>query len=451
VLPVLYFIGAVALGGSAAVFRHHVRTDRRDRRADTVVLVVAPAAGGLTFLAAAVQLTVEPGSELRYVLPTAAVCGGLATATFALWLNHRRYLIEEQRQDIESTKTDLERRKHDLDQFRVELERAKDLREHAKAADDVLLKVVELLGNSEHRVRAGALTALAGFAGQRPDRAADAVELICMYLRTAPSGDAVVRDAQRALVRVVRQANEAQPRLVPEVDLRHARLADLTLEHLDVAVLDLSQAHLSGTTSLRGLGGSGCVVRLDGAQCDGNVRLDGARLRELSAPRARIAADLVVLGAHVELAVELSDCEVYGDVDLSDSVLGSLTGLGANFRQLFAMRRTLLHGTATLGQTKFAEADFEHAAGPKLVLDEANVRRALRLTPAQWSTVSAWNTTIESGADRSKVRLPPGWEITADRRLILGIERDLIAQPTGRIEHAAPVGGTLHLGPPQPL
>jgi uncharacterized protein YjbI with pentapeptide repeats len=436
-VPFLYLLSLSAIAGAAVIAARHAKQDPRRRKIDTLPAVSAVGAAGLTVLVIAVQLTIQPTGELRYVLTAGVVCGGVVTAVFATWLNYRRYRVEESRQEVERDKADLERNKHQLEQEKLELEHAKDRREHAKVADESLIQAVELLGHANPRVRAGALYALAGLAAHRPDRAQEVVGLVCMYLRNVPDDgpDGVLREAQKVLHRVVAQANRApHPVLDLDVDLTRTRLDDFALGGVTVGTLNLSGARLTGITSLRDLrqthGDHSYQVSLDAAVFEGDVWLHGARLRRLSANKAVFHGTLSMEGSEVEREAVLSDCTIAADADLSDATFGYLNCTGSTFHGKASLRRTTVGGGGTFLQARFGRADFDQfASDHKVVFDEAHFEESLRLRPRALPLVSLRKTTIGAPtAERDRLLLPPGWRVDggdrAQRRYLIapGVE-----------------------------
>lgn len=422
-VPFLYLVALTAIAGAAVVAARHAKKDPRRRNIDTLPAVSAIGAAGITVLVIAVQLTIQPTGELRYVLTAGVVCGGVVTAVFAAWLNYRRYRVEESRQEVERDKADLERNKHQLELEKVALEHAKDRREHEKVADESLMRAVELLGDGDSRVRSGTLYALAGLAAHRPDRAQEVVELICMYLRNVPENgwDSVLWDAQKVLLRVVTQANRApQPVHDLNIDLARARLDGFNLGHVTVGTLDLSGAHLTGVTSLRGLrvatGNHPYQVNLDAAEFEGDVLLHGVRLRRLSATGAVFHQGLSMEGSHVEQDAVLSDCSVGEDADFSGATFGTLVCTGAKFHGKASLRRTTLRGGGTFLQARFGRADFDQfVSDHRVVFDGAHFEESLRLNPATLPHVSLRKTTLGAKAAASgRLQLPPGWRVDGD-------------------------------------
>jgi uncharacterized protein YjbI with pentapeptide repeats len=344
------------------------------------------------------------------VLTTAGVGAGLVTAVFALWLNHRRYRVEEARQQVERDKADLERRRHLLEQRKVDLEHAKDRREQARVADDAVVRAVELFGHADQVVRCGAMHMLAGVTAQRPEQAGEVVRLLCMYLRRMPRGDATAGEAQSVLSRVVRQANAATPPAVDlDVDLTGARLTEFVLDDVSLRTLTLTGASLSGATSLRGLG-SRCLVDLDGAACDGDVWLHGAHLRRLSAKDAVFCGNLVVTGSTVEQDVVLTDALIDGDADFSRTMSGILTASAVTVRGEANFRRATVRGAATFLQAHLSRADFESlTCGGTLVLDGAHFGETVRPPVNETSSRASLHRTTVTKVDGG---LPPPWRIT---------------------------------------
>jgi uncharacterized protein YjbI with pentapeptide repeats len=384
-----------------------VRQVRRDRgHPDTVPRVTTLVVVGIV----AMTVGAQPGRELKTVLTTAAVGAGLVTAIFALWLNHRRYRVEEARQQVERDKADLDQSRHRLEQQKVELEQAKERREHDK--DDILIRAVELFGHADMRVRCGALHTIAAFATQRPARAADVVRLVSMYLRTMPDDDPAAIEAQRVLSRVVADANAAGVEDL-EVDLTGASLTDLVLDDVAVRVLTVAGAHLAGVTSLRGLGSvagtvrkgqANCRVDLTGAVFAGDVRLHGAHLKRLSAQRAEFHGDLSLASSWVELDVVLSDSAVAGDTDFRGAEFGKLAANATTFHGEATFRRVTVRGAATFLQAHFTRADFEKfTTRQQTVFDEAHFADAVLLPEA---LPSLRRTTVGAKAAED---LPTPW------------------------------------------
>jgi uncharacterized protein YjbI with pentapeptide repeats/uncharacterized MnhB-related membrane protein len=403
-------VGVLVLLCAVIVAVRHSRRDSRQRDPDAVPLVTALVVFGIVALTIGVQLAIEPAGEPKTVLTTAGVGAGLVTAVFALWLNHRRYRVEEARQQVERDKADLDQRRHQLEQRKVELEHAKDRREHDKVVDDAVIRVVELFGHAEQLVRCGALHMLAGFAAQRPERAREVVRLVCMYLRRMPPGDEAGGEAQMLLSRVVRQANAATPPAVDlDVDLTGARLTGFVLEDVSLRVLTLTGARLSGVTSLRGLG-AGCRVELDSATFEGDVRLHSAHLSRLFARKAEFGGDLSVTSSTVDQDVVLSEASIEGDVDFSRARIGTLAASAVTVGGEANFRRATVEGGTTFLQAHFGRADFESfTCGTTIVFDGAHFAGTVRLPSNGTSSgVSLRRTTVATvSAD-----LPPPWRVT---------------------------------------
>lgn len=380
---------------------------------DTVPLVTTVVVFGLVALGIGVQWAVDPTVRPATVMTTASVGAGLVTALFALWLNHRRYRLDEARQRTEWERVDLERQRRQLERRTVELECAKDRREHNKVADDAVAQVVELFGHLEDLVRAGALHQLAGLVARRPDRAEEAARLVCMYLRMMKPGDAAGREAQTVLASVVRQANTAMPSVKDvDLDLTGATLTGFALEDVSVGALTLSDARLSGTTSLRGLRASRSV-ELDHAVFGGHVQLYGARLRRLSAKYATFAGDLSVASSEVERDLVLSEATVSGTADLSRARIGTLDANGLAVAGDTHLRRATVSGSAHFLQARLGCVDLEgFASGAVAVFDDAHFTGALRLpTNGSFAGYSLRRTTVATDLGD----LPPPWRIvTAD-------------------------------------
>lgn len=387
----------------------HARRDSRRRGPDAVPLLTALVVIGIVALTIGTQLMIEPVGDPKTVLTTAVVGAGLVTAVFALWLNHRRYLVEQARQQVERDKADLERHRHRLEQRKVELEYAKDRREHDRAVDDVVSRAVEMFGHAEVRVRCGALHLLRGLAAQRPERAREVVRLVAMYLRTMPPGDPAGRDAQSVLASVVREANSAATPVVDlDVDLTGARLTGFVLEDVSVGVVNLAGARLSGRTSLRGIGPH-CRVELDGAEFDGDVWLHGARLRRLSAEGTKFVGDLSVTSSTVEREVVLSEALITGDVDFSRATLGALTASAVTVDGEARFRRSTASGSAIFLQARFGSADFDgFTCGATVVFDGAHFAGTFR-PPANGTSpgVSLRHTTVATDPGD----LPAPWSV----------------------------------------
>ncbi len=412
--------GVLVVLAAVAVAVRHARRDGRRRHPDAVVLVTAMGVVGCVLLVIALQLVVEPGEDMKTVLATGVVGAGVITAIFALWLNHRRYRVDEARQQVERDKADLERGRHRLEQEKVELEHAKDRREHDKVADEIVIRAVELFGHDRPAVRGGTLHALAGLAAQRPDRAQEVTDLVCMYLRHADGEDAAAAEAQRVLLDIVTRASAATPPVHDlAVDLTGARLRDFAFDGASVRVLVLARAHLSGVTSLRGLGsGTGreprCGVVLDGAAFTGDVRLHKACLLRLSACEAEFGADLSMEGAWVEQDVLLSDTSITGDADFSGAEFGGLNCNAAAFGEKASFRRLVLRGGATFLQARFGRADFEKLVSRhKVVFDGAHFEGPPRMDVAGGPhDVSLWRTTLSAAAAADDQLLLPGrWRV----------------------------------------
>jgi len=437
-VPILIALGVLLLGAAVVVFTRYVQRDTRGRDPDRLVLVTALAAVGCTVLAIALQLGVRPDSDLRPVLTAGIVAGGVVTTVFALWLNHRRYRLEEARQKIEQSRVDLDRGRHLLDQERAELERARERREDTMVVVEGLAKAVEAIGNPEPRVRAAALHRLAGLAAHRPDRAQEVVDLVCLYLRTAAEvPDPVAGEAQRVLLRIVQRANLAPaPVLDLEVDLAGARLSAFTFGHVCVRALLLTGAHLSGVTSLHKLRltdqdfGESLAHRvdLDRAVFEDEVWLSNARLRRLSARGARFRQNLLMEGALVANDVVLADSSVAGDADFGHAALGSLNCNSAVFDGIVRLARPGERGDVAFLQTRFGQAHFEQlSCGHRVVLDGAHVEDALWLPPrGQVPNVSLRRTTLgPSVVSGEHFRPPPGWRVrqgTRDETRYLEVE-----------------------------
>jgi uncharacterized protein YjbI with pentapeptide repeats len=411
----------LAIAAAVVIHVRYVKQDSRERNRDALPAIAALGAAGVTLLTIAVQLSVEPTGELRAVLTAGVVCGGVITAVFAAWLNHRRYRVEEARQQVERDKADLERSRHWLEQDKVELEQGKDRREHAKVADETLMRAVEQLGHASPRVRVGTLHSLAVLAAHRPDRAQEVTDLICMYLRVPPDDgpDRTLAEAQKVLHRVISRANTApEPVRDLTVDLSRVRLDELGLDQLTVHVLDLSGAHITGVTSLRDLRVDTGNLVLDNAEFGGDVWLHGARLHKLSANGAVFRQSLSLERSTVEFDVGLSDCTVVGDADFSVADLGTLTCKGSKFQGMVGLRRSRLRGGGTFLQARFGRADFEQlSCGQRVVLDEAHFEDALRLGARGPELVSLRRTTLSSRiATSDRFELPPGWHVVGGDR-----------------------------------
>lgn len=440
-LPFLYVVAVLISAAAVTIGVRYARLDTRLRNPDTLPVVTAMIAVGATLLVIALQLTRQPGGELRAILTAGVVCGGVVTAIFALWLNHRRYRVEEARQRIERDRVQLERSRHWLEQEKIGLEQTSNRREHVRVADETLMAAAELFGHNDSRVRAGALHALAGFTAHRPDRAQDVAELVCMYLRNTPAGDRdpAMPEALRVLLRIIEQANR-QPRPVHdlEIDLCRATLDGLALDQVTVRTLNLSGARLTGTTSLRRFGrpSSGATpaeaprIIMDGAEFGGPVWLHGARLRGLRAAHATFGQGLWLEGAIVEQDAVLSDCALAGDVDFTGATLGTLTCSASKFNGRATFRRVHLHGLGNFLQTWFDTAEFEQfSCGHRVVFDEAHFETTLRMHPSvDLPQVSLRRTTLAPKARASeRLLLPPHWQVTPGNRddvahLIAGAE-----------------------------
>jgi hypothetical protein len=419
VVLVIVFVGVCTILGAVAFAVRNARQDGERRNADALPLVTVLIVFGIVLLVIAVQLMVAPGTDLGTVLTTAAVGSGVITANFGLWLNHRRYRVEEARQLVERGKADLDQRRHRLEQEKIALEHTKDRREHDKVADDLLVRVVELFGDADARVRGGALHALAALASQRPERAPDVVGLVCMYLRTTPADDGVAGEAQRVLLNVVRRAPADL-----DVDLTGARLTDFVFEHVAVRTLTLAKARLGGTTSLRGLGVRGTdhigpsngVLDADGAEFGGDVWLQGARLSRLSARDALFLGKLSLAGASVTAEAVLSDGIVTGDADFAGAEFGKLTCSAASFDGNATFRGVTARGGATFLQTRFRRLVVEKFVSAHVVLNEAHVEESLRLAPDGWfGSVALRRMTVSAKvAEDARLRLPPGCRVAVE-------------------------------------
>jgi uncharacterized protein YjbI with pentapeptide repeats len=412
----LYIVAVLAIAGATAVAYRHARKDPRQRNLDTLPVIIAIGGVGVTLLVIAVQLTTQPKGELRLVIAAGVVCGGVITAVFAAWLNYRRYRVEESRQQVEREKADLEQYKHSLEKEKLQLEHEKNERENAKAADESLTRAVELLGNQDPRVRAGGLHALASLAAHRPDRAQEAVELICMYLRNVPADpvDTAVGEAQRVLLRVVMRANAATPPVNDlDVNLTGARLDGFVFDHVTVGSLTLANAQLAGATSLRGLQAG---VDMDGAELAGDVWLHEATLPRLSATGTVFRGSLSMESSTVDLDLRFADCVVMGDADFSGAEFGTLTFNGARLHGTTSFRRTVLRLGGTFLHAHFARADFDQLVSHnRVVLDAAHFEDAIRLTPRTVSFVSLRQTTVGPNLESTDwFRQSPGWRVVGD-------------------------------------
>jgi uncharacterized protein YjbI with pentapeptide repeats len=417
VVLVIVFVGVCAILGAVVFAVRDARQDGMRRNADALPLTIVMIVSGVMLVVIAVQLAVEPGADLRTVLTTAVVGSGIVTANFGLWLNHRKYRVEEARQLVERGKADLDHGRHRIEQEKIELERTKDRREHDKVADDLLVRVVELFGHADARVRTGALCALAALAVARPERARDVVDLVCVYLRTTAADDAVANEAQKVLLRVVRHTTEAL-----DVDLTGARLTDFVFDTVSVRTLILAKARLTGVTSLRGLGSTGHpgvaarVLDLDGAEFAGDVWLQGARLRQLSARGARFHGKLSLAGASVLSEAVLSDSVVAGDADFSGAEVGKLVCSAATFDGHATFRGVVARGGASFLQTRFRRVVIEKFVSQHVVFDEAHVEEGLRLVPdGGFGSVSLRRMTVSAKvAEDVRSRLPPTWRVSVE-------------------------------------
>lgn len=406
----------------------YFRQDRRRRKPDTLVMLATMAVVSSVLLMIALQLAIEPGNDMKTVLATGSIGAGLVTANFALWLNHRRYLVEEARQQVERDKAGLEQSRHRLEQEKVELELAKDRREHDKAAYDVLIRGADLIGHDNPLTRVAAMHALATLAAQRPDRAQEVIELICMYLRQrlTDGENLSAREVQKVLTRVIARANAASPPVTDlEIDLAEAHLHELVLDGASVRMLNLSGASLTGLTSLRRLGTTVAHdgvphvhVNLDGSMVGGDLRLHNAWLARFSAAGAVFGGNLSVTGARIAQDVVLSDCSVAGVTELNGAEFGSLTCNAAQLGAEITLRRTTVHGTTRFVQTHFGRADLEaFTCRHRVVFDGAHFDEGPRLRDVDMRNVSLWRTTIRAAAAADgKLALPQGWQLTsADR------------------------------------
>jgi uncharacterized protein YjbI with pentapeptide repeats len=420
VVLAIVFVGVCTILGAMAFAVRNARQNGERRNADALPLVTIMIVFGIFVLVIALQLAVEPGKDLKTVLTTAVVGSAVITANFGLWLNHRRYRLEEARQLVERDKADLDQRRHRLEQEKIELEHTKDRREHDKVADDLLVRVVELFGHADARVRGGALHVLAALAAQRPERAQDVVRLVCMYLRTTPADDSVAGEAQTLLLRVVRHAAEDL-----DVDLTGARLTDFVFENVAVRSLILAKARLTGVTSLRRLGFVGdtlhtgtshSVLDVDDAEFDGDVWLQGARLRRLSARGTRFLGKLSIAGTWVALEAALSDSFVAADADFAGAEVGKLTCSAAIFDGQTNFRGVIAHSGAMFLQTRFRRVVIEKFVSQHVVLDEAHVEESLRLAPdGGFPSVSLRRMTVSAKvAEDPGLRLPPRWRVTVE-------------------------------------
>lgn len=420
---VIVFVGVLTILGAAMFAVHNARQDVERRNADALPLVTVMSVFGFVLLVIALQLAVEPGKDLKTVLTTAVVGSGVITANFGLWLNHRRYRVEGERQQVERSKADLEQRRHRLEQEKIELEHTKERREHDKAADELVIRVVELFGHSDGRVRGGALRALAALADQRPDRAPDVVNLVCMYLRTTPADDSVAREAQKVLLQIVRHTVVPAGNL--DVDLTGAQLTSFVFENVAVRSLTLTNARLFGVTSLRGLGIDGdtvptslphCVLDMDGAVFDGDVWLQGARVQRLSARGAQFLGKASFAAMWVLLDAMLSDSFVKGDADFAGMEVGKLSCSSATFGGQANFRGVIAPRGVTFLQTRFHRVVLEKVESQHVVFDEAHVEDALRLAPeGGFRSVFPRRMTVSAKvAGDPLLRLPSGWRIDTE-------------------------------------
>lgn len=405
------FAGLLMMSAAGFGMLRHVRRDSRYRNHDTVVLLVALTAIGAVLTAVGTVLTVEPEQDMKTVLATVGV-GVFITAIFGMWLNQRRYRIEQARHRLEDAKAALEQSRLRLDQEKVELEVAKDRREHDKAVGDVLVKAAELFGSDESLTRAATMHALATLAAQRPDRVQEVVDLLCLYLRCPPDDDQATREAQKVLSRVVaRSGGAAGTAPALEIDLAGAHLRDLHLDGVRVLGLDLSSARLHGTTSLARLGtgtGSRCRVNLDQVAATGDVRLHDARLGSLSAAHAEFDGDLSMTGTKVQREVDLSDTTITGDASLNSADLGSLICGATTVTGRLSLRRARINGPARFVQARFGRADLELlTCHHRVVLDGAHFTEPPQLLGTDLPDVSLWHTT--TGTPTSL--LPLGWQL----------------------------------------
>lgn len=414
----LYVFAGAFLLAAAVRGTRHAKTDRRDRRPHAAVQVAALVAAGCTTLTVALQLTLEPTAELKSIMNTGAIAGGFVTVVFGLWLNDRRTRLEETRQRGEQSSHDLERKRLHLEQQKSELERAKEWREHQEVADAGLVRAIELLGAEEPRVRSGALYALAAFAAHRSDRAQDVADLICMYLRNSSAEpDSTVRDAQRLLLRVVQQANRAGTEDL-ELDLSCARLDGLVLGHVTIRALNLSDAVLTGVTSMHALrlvegtfGNEVHRVSMDRTVFEGEVWLHGARLRKLSAVGARFERGLSMTGAEVVHEVVLDDGQIAGVADFSNARFGALTCRATRFQASAVCRGLSVRSGANFLQARLSRADFRSVDWQaKTNFDEASFVDSLHLPPRPaLPEVSLRRTRL--GAAVATADFPEGWSI----------------------------------------
>lgn len=422
-MPLLHVLGSVSLLVALVVFVRYHRCDVRDRDPDRVVLATALTALGCTVLAIALQLDVRPDSDMKALLTAGIVAGGVVTAVFALWLNHRRYRIEQSRQEVEQGRVDLDRERHRLDQERFALERAKERREDAVVVVEGVARAVESFGDQEPRVRAAALHRLAGLAAHRPDRSQEVVDLVGLYLRHAEETDTVVDEAQRVLLGVVQRANRAQPAVLDlEVDLTGARLRGFTFGHVTVRALLLTGVRAAGTTALHRLhlaeGDFGELVAhrldLDRAVFDGELRLSDSRLHRLSARGATLGGKLLMEGAEVAYDVVLADSSVAGDADFGRARFGSMNCNSTIFDGAVRLSWPGERSEVTFVRTRFRQANLQQfACRNRVVLDGAHVEEALQLPPRSWlPNVSLYRTTLgEAVVTAESFRVPAGWQV----------------------------------------